>query len=422
MTPSAAKARVRGLVLSLSLVFLVSVPATLAGQDENLDKLPNSKRAPRGVNTLVGAPNPQSDVQSFANFVKSLIDPFWQRTFAGAGLNYISPGLVVFDQASVNSRCGTAPKEIGPFYCNEDNTVYIPTGFFSLLSKTGEALTPGDFAPAYVMAHEWGHHIQNVSQIFAYYTALRQGKDEKAANALSVKFELMADCLAGVWARSAAYQNLLDIDDIQEAQTSAQRIGDDALGFSPENWTHGSAKQRLEWFNFGYQTGDGSKCRTFDEPRYEFTQYQVDPYVISVAPGTRVQQTQNRIVEVDFRPLGIAATAQIQVQQMSPGDAASYLGSVMQAWSPQAPLRPVMAAEQMNANVQHLGGTAVAQAYEQMLDGQRPVHGYFLLHVSQRGIGIIIDLFADGPTSSSSDWPALSQIAGSLLGTLQYLR
>lgn len=195
----------------------------------------------------------------------------WTRRYAAAGETYTPTKLVIFD-GFTNSECGGADAKVGPHYCPLDQTMYLDLGFFDLLSKQFGA--SGDFAQAYVIAHEVGHHVQTLEGI---NDAVRQSQqnDPAGANQLSVKMELQADCFAGVWAHDANQLTddvgaiELEIGDLQEGIAAAEAVGDDRIQqastgrIEPEKWTHGSAQQRADWFLTGYNSGDLNLCDTF---------------------------------------------------------------------------------------------------------------------------------------------------------------
>jgi len=191
----------------------------------------------------------------------------WQQLFAAAGQRYAEPRLVLFSGA-VQSACGTADSAVGPFYCSGDQQVYIDLSFYDDLKNRFGA--PGDFAQAYVIAHEVGHHIQNLLGTSAKVHAARQRGSEAQANAMSVRLELQADCYAGIWAHHAdASRQLLESGDVEEGLAAASAIGDDRLqmqsrGYvAPESFTHGSSAQRVRWFKRGLAAGQVSSCDTF---------------------------------------------------------------------------------------------------------------------------------------------------------------
>lgn len=203
-------------------------------------------------------------------FVRSVVgdtEDTWQKVFA-AQLNaqYQPPRLVVF-RGQVESACGRATSAVGPFYCPADRQVYLDLAFFDELS--GRFKAPGDFANAYVIAHEIGHHVQTLTGISQQVQQAGQAQGKAGRNALSVRQELQADCLAGVWGHYAAQRKLLDPGDAEEAFAAAQAIGDDTLqkqaqGYAvPDSFTHGTSAQRLQWFRTGLQTGQIRSCDTF---------------------------------------------------------------------------------------------------------------------------------------------------------------
>jgi predicted metalloprotease len=211
-----------------------------------------------------GTLNPQNDTDRFLAAVTEDIQIFWEETFAAAGRDLPMQDLVLFE-GSTTSGCGPASSATGPFYCPADQKVYLDLGFFDELQSRFGA-QGGDFAIAYVVAHEYGHHIQTVTGISE--EVQRQGQaDPSRRNDLSVRQELQADCLAGVWAHSAASD--LEPGDIEEAISAAEAVGDDRIQertqgrTDPESWTHGSSAQRVEWFTRGFKSGVVCDCDTF---------------------------------------------------------------------------------------------------------------------------------------------------------------
>jgi predicted metalloprotease len=192
----------------------------------------------------------------------------WTEIFAAAGQTYEKPTLVLFSGA-VESACGFAQAASGPFYCGADHKLYIDLSFYRELRERFAA--PGDFAQAYVIAHEIGHHVQNLLGIMNKVQGLqRRGGSQSQANALSVRLELQADCLAGIWANHAHRErNILEQGDVEEGLNAAAQIGDDrmqkrAQGYVvPEGFTHGSAEQRVRWFRRGIESGNLQQCDTF---------------------------------------------------------------------------------------------------------------------------------------------------------------
>ena len=191
----------------------------------------------------------------------------WNTLFAQLGKNYQEPRLVIFDGATPTA-CGTGQAAMGPFYCPLDQRVYIDLAFYRQLQERFKA--PGDFAQAYVIAHEVGHHVQNQLGIMQKMDEYRRQMSEAQYNALSVRLELQADCFAGVWANHAQNRKLLEAGDVEEAMRAASAIGDDTVQrrtqgrIVPDSFTHGSSEQRTRWFMTGMKSGQISACNTFD--------------------------------------------------------------------------------------------------------------------------------------------------------------
>ena len=213
---------------------------------------------------------PSAAEQERAEFVAHVLgstEDTWRQQFAGLGRTYEDPRLVMFS-ASVQSACGYAQAAMGPFYCPADHKVYLDLSFFDELHQRFGA--PGDFAQAYVIAHEVGHHVQTLTGISAQVQAAGRGASKAQVNALSVRQELQADCYAGVWAHHAeSSRQILDPGDLEEALGAATAIGDDRLqkqaqGYAvPDSFTHGSSEQRVRWFRRGFESGDIGSCDTF---------------------------------------------------------------------------------------------------------------------------------------------------------------
>ncbi|KAF0812164.1 hypothetical protein IGB42_03442 [Andreprevotia sp. IGB-42] len=191
----------------------------------------------------------------------------WKQLFAEqADAQYVAPKLVLFRNA-VQSACGQASSAVGPFYCPADSKVYLDLGFFDELHRRFGA--PGDFAAAYVVAHEVGHHVQNQLGISDKVHQAEQKLSKAAANALSVKLELQADCFAGVWGHYASQRGVLEAGDLEEALKAANAIGDDTLqrnaghSIAPDSFTHGTSEQRMHWFRQGFDNGNMKLCNTF---------------------------------------------------------------------------------------------------------------------------------------------------------------
>lgn len=212
----------------------------------------------------------EDQLASFVKVVLAETEDVWNKVFAESGAQYEEPTLVLFTGA-VQSACGSASAASGPFYCPGDHKLYIDLSFYDELSQRFGA--PGDFAMAYVVAHEVGHHIQTLLGTTGKLAQLRQRISQEEYNRYSVMLELQADFLAGVWANHTANKNLLDPDDIEEAMNAANAIGDDRLqkqaqGYTvPESFTHGTSEQRMYWFRKGYETGDIRQGDTFNDPR-----------------------------------------------------------------------------------------------------------------------------------------------------------
>ncbi len=190
----------------------------------------------------------------------------WTALFQAMGSRYEPPKLVLF-RRSVVSMCGRASSASGPFYCPADRKLYLDTAFFQELQNRFGA--PGDFAQAYVIAHEVGHHVQNLMGTMREFDQAAGRVDERQRNALSVRLELQADCYAGVWGFYAAKRNLLEPGDAEEGLRAASAVGDDAIqkrtqGYVvPDAFTHGKAEQRMKWFQTGLRSGDPRTCNTF---------------------------------------------------------------------------------------------------------------------------------------------------------------
>jgi predicted metalloprotease len=208
---------------------------------------------------------------AMANFVRTVLadtEDVWRDQFRQAGSQYKDPKLALF-RGRVPTACGTGQSAMGPFYCPGDQKVYIDHDFYEgMKSRLG---APGDFAQAYVIAHEVGHHVQNLMGISGKVDAMRGRVSESRQNALSVRLELQADCFAGVWAYHAqAARQILEQGDVEEALNAASQIGDDTLqrksqgAVVPESFTHGSSAQRVSWFKRGLQSGEVAQCNTFD--------------------------------------------------------------------------------------------------------------------------------------------------------------
>ncbi|QLQ02889.1 MAG: neutral zinc metallopeptidase [Thiobacillus sp.] len=216
--------------------------------------------------------SPEEDkLKDFVSVVLADTEDVWGTLFKESGKSYQPPTLVLYSGA-VQSACGFAEAAMGPFYCPGDHKLYLDMSFFNDLAKRHDA--PGDFAQAYVVAHEVGHHVQTLLGISDKVNAARRRASEAAGNALQVRMELQADCFAGVWAYHANQaRHVLEPGDIEEALAAAAGVGDDRLqqqarGYVvPESFTHGSSAQRMRWFSRGMQGGDPGQCDTFQAAR-----------------------------------------------------------------------------------------------------------------------------------------------------------
>ncbi len=224
-----------------------------------------------GATTTTGTPHELSAAdKEMGDFVVTVLadtEDTWKAIFQQQGSTYREPTLVLFT-ARVNSACGMASAAVGPFYCPGDQKLYIDLSFFRDLKQRHGA--PGDFAQAYVIAHEVGHHVQTLMGISDQVRQAGRGRSKTEVNALSVRQELQADCFAGLWGHAAnTERQILDPGDLEEALTAATAIGDDRLqkesgrGVVPDSFTHGSSAQRVKWFRRGFESGDIASCDTF---------------------------------------------------------------------------------------------------------------------------------------------------------------
>jgi predicted metalloprotease len=257
-----------GITLGGGGLLLVLALALFTGQDpiELLSAVTGpSVSIDSGPAGPVGAPS--DELGKFAATVLGSTEDVWSEVLSSGGRRYEQPRLVLFTE-QVESACGFTSAAVGPFYCPLDSKVYLDLSFFDELERRFGA--PGDFAQAYVIAHEVGHHIQNLMGIAAEVDTARRRLSDEDANALSVRMELQADCLAGVWAYHAHRDaNLLEPGDVEEGLAAAAAIGDDqiqkqAQGYTvPESWTHGSSAMRTHWLRRGLQGGNLRECDTF---------------------------------------------------------------------------------------------------------------------------------------------------------------
>ncbi|MCC6966687.1 MAG: zinc metallopeptidase [Nitrospira sp.] len=253
-----------GLVLVLAVSFLTGTnPLTVLNLLTGVREITGSAEPERSGPT--GAPS--DSLGKFAAVVLADTEDTWRALLPQMGRAYEDPQLVLFT-GGVRSACGTASSAVGPFYCPSDHKVYLDLSFFQELARRLGA--PGDFAQAYVIAHEVGHHVQNLLGIADKITRLQQRSSPAERNALSVRMELQADCFAGVWGYHAERnRQLIEPGDFEDGLHAAAAIGDDRLqqmreGYvQPESWTHGSSEQRVAWLRRGLQSGDPHVCDTF---------------------------------------------------------------------------------------------------------------------------------------------------------------
>jgi hypothetical protein len=254
----------------IGVIFLVIKLFLGGGDDSTVDQIQPPQQ------TTEMTPQQKAEDDNRAHFVKkvlALTEDVWDSLFRVQGRNYRKPTLVLF-RDNVETNCGFASAASGPFYCPRDEEVYIDLSFYQELEQRFQA--PGDFAEAYVIAHEVGHHVQKLLGISDKVDRLRQQLAQGEYNKYSVMLELQADFFAGVWAHHAQeMKNILDPGDIQEALNAANAIGDDRLqketqGYVvPETFTHGTSKQRMYWFKKGFDTGDMNQGDTFHDPQLQ---------------------------------------------------------------------------------------------------------------------------------------------------------
>lgn len=256
-----------GVVIILLFLLLGGDPQQLSEVLEQASRSADVAQAPAGSPGSSPEAAPDDELGRFASVVLADTEDTWRDLFSRMGRSYRLPTLVLFTD-SVSSACGFNTAAVGPFYCPADEKIYLDLGFFDTLERRLGA--PGDFAQAYVIAHEVGHHVQNVLGISADVERQRRRSSQRQANQLSVRLELQADCLAGVWAHHAHRQrNLLEPGDVEEGLRAAGSIGDDVMQrraggtIRPETWTHGSSSERQRWLRRGLETGDPSACDTF---------------------------------------------------------------------------------------------------------------------------------------------------------------
>ncbi len=228
----------------------------------------NNLQTPQNQSVAPGACPQGDDTCRFVDVIHTSADDTWAAIFNAEGKTYRRSNIVLYS-GGTGTACGTGQAAMGPFYCPGDETVYLDLDFFNTMDQQLGA--KGDFARAYVIAHEVGHHIQKLNGISDRVSAAEQNGSERQANALSVKLELQADCYAGVWAKqSNTKMNWLEAGDIDEAINAASSVGDDTLQKEtqgvvvPDSFTHGTSAQRMKWFKTGYSSGEPSSCDTFN--------------------------------------------------------------------------------------------------------------------------------------------------------------
>lgn len=255
-----------GIIVIALIAMFLGVDPSIILQGGGGDVVPtNAPSAGRQLDT-----QQETELKDFVSVVLADTEDTWTPIFQQMGRSYEQPPLVLFTDV-VQSACGTASAATGPFYCPGDRKVYLDLGFFDELAQRFGS--PGDFAQAYVVAHEVGHHVQNQLGILPQVDQYRRQADQGSANQASVALELQADCFAGVWANHAQEaRQVLQDGDIEEGLNAASQIGDDRMqrragGYvSPESFTHGSSEQRVRWFRIGLEQGSLKACDTFNAP------------------------------------------------------------------------------------------------------------------------------------------------------------
>jgi predicted metalloprotease len=250
---------------------LIVLVATFLGADPRqvLNMLQNQQQAaPQQGGAPVPGDPAEEERKDFVGAVLADTEDVWEDVFQSVNKQYVKPKLVLF-RGGTTSECGTATSSVGPFYCPVDQKVYIDLGFFQELREKFRA--PGDFAQAYVIAHEVGHHVQNLLGISDKVHSLQSRGSKAEANELSTRLELQADFLAGVWANHAQkMKQILEVGDVETALRAAEAIGDDRLQMEaqgyvvPDSFTHGTSKQRMKWFTKGLKTGNLNEMDTFN--------------------------------------------------------------------------------------------------------------------------------------------------------------
>jgi len=251
------------LIVIVSLLFGVNPLEILGLMSGNGPVVQEQRAAPPGQ-----ASTPKDPNNEFVGRILGDTEDYWGKTFQAMGSRYTPPRLVLYNGRTA-SACGTAQAAVGPFYCPNDREVYLDTSFFQELRSRFQA--PGEFAAAYVIAHEIGHHVQNSLGTMRQFEQQTQRIDARGRNQLSVRLELQADCYAGTWAASAQKRGLIDTSDVEGGIRAAQAVGDDRLQRQtqgvvvPDSFTHGSSEQRARWFKTGLASGDPRSCDTFSQ-------------------------------------------------------------------------------------------------------------------------------------------------------------
>ncbi len=257
-----------GIGLALLVVFALLLFSCLGGGDLT----PGSNGGADLTGPAQGGSSSRSNAEvdaayDLVNFVLDDVQEYWTGEFEADGQTYPVATLVIFDQGQVRTGgCGTASSAVGPFYCPADSKAYIDIEYMLRLQDQLDA--EGDFSQAYILAHEIGHHVQNVLGTSDAVRRAQSGASRAESNELSVRLELQADCLAGMWARDAERDGILDTGDLAEGLNAASAVGDDSITGSAnqENFTHGSSAQRVRWFRAGYDSGRYDSCDTFSVP------------------------------------------------------------------------------------------------------------------------------------------------------------
>ena len=254
------------IILGIGLLFGVDPMALLSGNAPT-NNAPQTTRSSAPSGNSVG----NDELAQFVGVVIQETEDLWHDVFAQNDLTYVEPKVILYSGRTSTGGCGTANSSAGPFYCPADQNIYIDLSFYDTLRRRFGA--PGDFAQAYVLAHEVGHHVQQLTGVLPEFNAARARLTQEEQNLWSVKVELQADCYAGIWAAYAGQENLLEKGDIEEALNAANAIGDDTLqkqaqGYAvPKTFSHGTSEQRKRWFERGFSTSNVGQCDTFSVAR-----------------------------------------------------------------------------------------------------------------------------------------------------------